>query len=240
MKYLGSVRGILERASARETAVRVAAGALSQQLLGLFGITVFGFVLEMEQIKTSPQSGEFSRYPGSPRMPRGDRDLIGISAANRFYATADGWIAVDCVTLSQIGALCAFAGAAASAEAFAEAPREGEAAARVAAKLAACETAEVVRTLLAMGVPAAPAMRTDDMYQNAWFIENNFWEDYDLPGSGPVRGLRAYARWSRSAGAFARPAPLHAAHTFEVLAEAGIGAARLEDLQAMGAVKGRG
>ena len=42
MKYLGSVRGVLERASARETAVRVAVGALSQQLLGLFGITVFG------------------------------------------------------------------------------------------------------------------------------------------------------------------------------------------------------
>ena len=60
MKYLGSVRGILERASARETAVRVAAGALSQQLLGLFGITVFGFVLELEQIKTTPQSGEYA------------------------------------------------------------------------------------------------------------------------------------------------------------------------------------
>lgn len=59
MKYLGSVRGILERASARETAVRVAAGALSQQLLGLFGITVFGYVLELEQIKTNPQTGEY-------------------------------------------------------------------------------------------------------------------------------------------------------------------------------------
>lgn len=57
MKYLGSVRAILERASARETAVRVAAGALAQQLLGLFGISVFGFVLELEQIKTTPRSG---------------------------------------------------------------------------------------------------------------------------------------------------------------------------------------
>lgn len=57
MKYLGSVRGILERASARETAVRVAAGALAQQLLGLFGISVFGYVLELEQIKTAPRAG---------------------------------------------------------------------------------------------------------------------------------------------------------------------------------------
>lgn len=60
MKYLGSVRGILERASARETAVRVAVGALSQQLLGLFGITVFGYVLELEQIKTTPLTGEYA------------------------------------------------------------------------------------------------------------------------------------------------------------------------------------
>ena len=33
IKYLGSVRAILERASARETTVRVAAGALAKQLL---------------------------------------------------------------------------------------------------------------------------------------------------------------------------------------------------------------
>ncbi len=47
MKYLGSIRGVLERASARETTVRVAAGALTRQLLTQFGITVFGFVDEL-------------------------------------------------------------------------------------------------------------------------------------------------------------------------------------------------
>jgi chorismate synthase len=47
MKYLGSIRGVLERASARETAVRVAAGALAKQLLAEFDITVFGYVVEI-------------------------------------------------------------------------------------------------------------------------------------------------------------------------------------------------
>ena len=47
MKYLGSIRGVLERASARETAVRVAAGALAKQLLAEFGITAFGYVVEL-------------------------------------------------------------------------------------------------------------------------------------------------------------------------------------------------
>ncbi|MFA8017556.1 chorismate synthase [Bremerella cremea] len=47
IKYLGPIRAILERASARETAVRVAAGALAKQLLAEFGIQVYGFVDEL-------------------------------------------------------------------------------------------------------------------------------------------------------------------------------------------------
>lgn len=57
IKYLGSIRGVLERASARETAVRVAAGALVRQLLSEFGITVFGYVVELETIRTTPRTG---------------------------------------------------------------------------------------------------------------------------------------------------------------------------------------
>ena len=47
IKFLGPIRAILERASARETAVRVAAGALAKQLLSQFGIQVYGFVDEL-------------------------------------------------------------------------------------------------------------------------------------------------------------------------------------------------
>src|SRR4029079_11149342 len=51
IKYLGPIRGILERASARETTVRVAAGALTKQLLAQFGIAVIGYVVELGGIK---------------------------------------------------------------------------------------------------------------------------------------------------------------------------------------------
>jgi chorismate synthase len=54
VKYLGSIRGVLERASARETTVRVAAGALAKQLLARFGITVFGYVIELGGIRAEP------------------------------------------------------------------------------------------------------------------------------------------------------------------------------------------
>jgi chorismate synthase len=57
VKYLGSIRGVLERASARETAARVAAGALAKQLLAAFDVTVFGFVAEVGGEKIEPVAG---------------------------------------------------------------------------------------------------------------------------------------------------------------------------------------
>lgn len=54
IKYLGSIRGILERASARETTVRVAAGALCRQLLSSFGIEVIGYVVELGGVSLKP------------------------------------------------------------------------------------------------------------------------------------------------------------------------------------------
>jgi chorismate synthase len=57
IKYLGSIRAVLERASARETTVRVAAGALAKQLLKVFGITAFGYVAELGGVKIVPKPG---------------------------------------------------------------------------------------------------------------------------------------------------------------------------------------
>ena len=47
IKYLGSIRGVLERSSARETAARVAAGGLARLLLKEFGIQTLGYVVEL-------------------------------------------------------------------------------------------------------------------------------------------------------------------------------------------------
>lgn len=48
------VRNILERSSARETAVRVAVGAVAKQFLGEFGIRVGGYVTAIGGISASP------------------------------------------------------------------------------------------------------------------------------------------------------------------------------------------
>ena len=61
IKYLTSVRAILERASARETAARVAAGALANQLLAEFGITAFGYVVQVGPIELPPVPGTLAK-----------------------------------------------------------------------------------------------------------------------------------------------------------------------------------
>lgn len=61
IKYSGSIRAILERASARETCARVAAGALAKQLLSEFGITAFGYVVELGGISIRPVEGSLEQ-----------------------------------------------------------------------------------------------------------------------------------------------------------------------------------
>ena len=58
LKYLTSIRGVLERASARETCVRVAAGALSRQLLEVFGIQISGYVTQLGSLAIEAKSGD--------------------------------------------------------------------------------------------------------------------------------------------------------------------------------------
>lgn len=93
IKYLGSIRGVLERASARETAVRVAAGALTAQLLSEFGVTVFGYVTQLEQIATQPRTGTLDELrtlrdtsPMYTLDPDADKQIV----ARVDQATADG------------------------------------------------------------------------------------------------------------------------------------------------------
>ncbi len=62
MKYLTSIRAILERASARETAARVAAGALAKQLLSPLGIAVLGYVAAVGPITIAPKPGTLDQH----------------------------------------------------------------------------------------------------------------------------------------------------------------------------------
>ncbi|MBI5599524.1 MAG: chorismate synthase [Deltaproteobacteria bacterium] len=78
LKYLTrDIRDILERSSARETAARVAVGAVAKRLLTEFGIRVFSWVVEIGGVRYSPGAGReprrlFELAEGSPlRCPDG-------------------------------------------------------------------------------------------------------------------------------------------------------------------------
>lgn len=75
LKYLGSIRGVLERSSARETAVRVAAGGLAKQLLAPFGITALGYVVELGGERIDPIGGGYDTL----RSARDSSEIYSLS-----------------------------------------------------------------------------------------------------------------------------------------------------------------
>src|SRR5687768_5882195 len=70
-KYgLTDVRDVLERASARETAARVAGGALARAFLGELGVQVFSHVIQINTVRASLRHdmgpGDFAGVDDSP------------------------------------------------------------------------------------------------------------------------------------------------------------------------------
>lgn len=62
------IRDVLERASARETAARVAVGAICEQVLGQFGITIVSHVVQVGSVKTTEDSEALTMNELSTRV----------------------------------------------------------------------------------------------------------------------------------------------------------------------------
>jgi chorismate synthase len=90
IKHLGSIRGVLERSSARETAVRVAAGGLARLMLREFGIETIGYVTELGGKAAPPTQGSMTElrkrreesiiYSLDPTLDQEFRDYIDQTA----------------------------------------------------------------------------------------------------------------------------------------------------------------
>jgi chorismate synthase len=72
-------RDVLERASARETAARVAAGALAKKLLSYLGVEIISHVIQMGTARVAP---------GTVRPTPADLDAVDASEVRCFDATA--------------------------------------------------------------------------------------------------------------------------------------------------------
>ncbi len=90
INYQTGIRQVLERASARETALRVAVGALAKLLLRELGITVFGYVRELGGIAAPPLSFDPAVRDASPVYtlnPEADAAIVAAIDAPRRPAT---------------------------------------------------------------------------------------------------------------------------------------------------------
>ena len=106
INYQTGIRQVLERASARETAIRVAAGALAKVLLLELGITVFGYVREIGGITAEPESLDPTIRDASPvytLKPEADRAIVAAIDAARVAGDTLGGVVETIVTGCPIG-----------------------------------------------------------------------------------------------------------------------------------------
>jgi chorismate synthase len=106
INYQTGIRQVLERASARETALRVAAGALAKLLLRELGITVFGYVRELGGIAAPPMSLDRAIRDASPVYtlnPEADPAIIAAIDGARDAGDTLGGIVETIVTGCPIG-----------------------------------------------------------------------------------------------------------------------------------------
>ncbi len=106
INYQTGIRQVLERASARETALRVAVGALARLLLAELGITVFGYVRELGGVEAPPLSFDPAVRDASPVYtlnPTADPVIVAAIDAAREAGDTLGGIVEAVVTGCPIG-----------------------------------------------------------------------------------------------------------------------------------------
>ena len=184
------------------------------------------------------QSQALVTWPGAPPPPVGERDCEGVSAVQRYYQCADGWITLAITEPGQIAGLeRALLDRALGVDAWEERfpdllaqPRRGDLAFEIATLLRPRERAEALAALRAEGVPAAPVFTTEEARGEEWLWESGFFELRAHPYWGEMVLSRAYADFSRGGAGFTRLEPGLGEHSVEVLREHGFEIERIRRL----------
>jgi crotonobetainyl-CoA:carnitine CoA-transferase CaiB-like acyl-CoA transferase len=172
------------------------------------------------------QSGEMTSYAGCPPPPPGELDFLGASPTRRFYATADGWLAVAASSDRERAALLRAVG-----HPEWQALSEAEIAAALEGELAAGPSEYWLDEFSAAGVPAAGVLPRERGIADPYLTANGFSHVIEVPGLGEFRIVRSYSAWE---GVTRRPgsSPVVGRDTVEVLSEAGVGTHVIDDLLA--------
>jgi len=183
------------------------------------------------------QIAEMTRYAGRPDNDLGGRDCVGVSALTRFYACADGWIALACETEADVAALSKVLGEdlGAMQEAL-SAPRDGDLARRLAEMFQGQGRDRTADRLFEAGVPCAPAITADEAFTFSWLLENELFDVWAHRRLGQVQSVRAYADFSAVSGGFVYPTPDLGEQSVEILTELGYGPEKIRTLLDSGAI----
>ena len=181
------------------------------------------------------QAGEFIWYEGRPPWPAGAPARLGAGATDRLYQAADGWLRLSLHDpprwRARPPALAAVPG-----EEAVTAAVDGEVAGAIAAAFALQPLAHWLAALREAGVPAAPVLRSPDLFSDPQIIANDLVVEHDHPRWGRVGQTGVLAKFARTPGVAQRPAPLLGQHSREVLREAGYDDARIDGLVREGIV----
>lgn len=97
-------------------------------------------------------------------------------------------------------------------------------------------TAELLERLEAADVPCSPVLNRRDMIRHPQIAANGIVMETEHPQAGRLRQARQPARFSKTTlEEHRRGAPLHGAHTRQVLGEVGFGSSEIAELEASGA-----
>ncbi|HUO12071.1 MAG TPA: CoA transferase [Caulobacteraceae bacterium] len=183
------------------------------------------------------QSGDLTTWPGAPPAPKGCRDCLGVSALDRFYECADGWVLIACRSNAEGAALAEALGHPDWASRFdmiAE-PRDGALAAELDATFAALTVEAALTPLIEAGVRATYVRRGEEILSDRWLWANDFFDRVVDTPYGQTTD-RPYADFSHSHSGYKRPEPGLGEHTFEVLADYGVDPERIARLADEGVV----
>ena len=187
--------------------------------LGAFGtvaaLTARRAVGAGQEVKTSltqasimQQAGELTTFAGSPTPLRGSQDYLGPSPRRRLYRCLDGWIAVSAEAQPEKTWRRAVA--------LSPGPKHD-----VEQWFANASVEEALDDLAAASIPAAKVVGRDDVFDDPWLAENDFFASVRDTEHGQITVVRGYADWGRAATADRAWSHSRGEDTAEILREAG-------------------
>jgi formyl-CoA transferase len=184
------------------------------------------------------QAGEFLFYEGKQPEQAGGRDLAGRHALYRVHAASDGYVMLACTTPEQADVLVEALGVVtangqqqtAKGDNLLSQPLDGMLAGAIAEKLRECTIAHWLDALLPLGVPLAPCVTVEQLFDDEHTDANNLWWSAEHPRWGHVQQTGEVIHWGAMSMHLQRRAPVLGEHTVECLREFGLPTGRIDAL----------